>query len=135
MLPDLRRRLIAEMFVATRRFAAGIGEHLQAATVQQALLEAEDSPAAMLRAVYARLAQANGARMAGDKTPNDLNQIRVLDRAGLLLAPNRCIHIVRDARDVLASLLARGWSDGLERYFARQWAQANLYLALMAPPL
>lgn len=135
-IPDsaVRRQLIAQMFVATRRFAAGIGEHVDASTIRQVLLEAEDSPAALLRAVYARVAAANGARMAGDKTPNDLNQVRVLDRAGLLAAPNRCIHIVRDVRDVLASLLARGWSDGLERYFARQWAQANLYLADMAPP-
>ena len=132
--PVLRRRLISEMFVATRRFAAGIGDYLDAPTVTKILQEAEDSPAAMLRAVYAGVAGASGARMAGDKTPNDLNQIRVLDRAGLLAAPNRCIHIVRDVRDVLASLLARGWSDGLERYFARQWSQANLYLAQMAPP-
>lgn len=132
--PALRRRLIAEMFVATRRFADGVGEHVDAETIRQALNDAEDSPAAMLRAVYARVAAATGARMAGDKTPNDLNQVRVLDRAGLLAAPNRCIHIVRDVRDVLASLLARGWSDGLERYFARQWAQSNLYLAEMAPP-
>jgi hypothetical protein len=126
--PVLGRSLIAEMAAGSAAFAGSLGEYLSAAEVREAIRSADYHPVAMAAAVYARVAERAGKSLAGDKSPNDLNFVRILHKTGMLDAPAKIIHIVRDVRDVMASLSRTGWGGDLQTYFARQWSHSNLYL-------
>lgn len=126
--PAVGRRLIIELIINSSEFAASLGEYLDAAGVEAAVLDCDYHPGAIATALYQRIAVQAGARQAGDKSPNDLNFIRILDKAGVLAEPARIVHIVRDVRDVMASLHRTGWAADLDRYFPRQWSNNNLYL-------
>jgi hypothetical protein len=126
--PELGRRLIADMATGSAAFADSLGDYLSAAEVREAIASADYLPGAMASAVYARIAQRAGKSLAGDKSPNDLNFVRILHKTRMLDAPARIIHIVRDVRDVMASLHSTGWGGDLQAYFARQWSHSNLYL-------
>jgi len=126
--PDVGRPLVARLVANSAGFAAGIGEFLDAEEVRALIADSAYAPLAMLDALYAAVARKAGKRLAGDKSPNDLNFVRILDKTGALAAPTRILHIVRDVRDVAASLRRTGWAPDLERYFARQWNHNNLYL-------
>lgn len=126
--PALGRRMVADLVLDSSGFAASLGEVLSRADVEDAIASAPYEPARMADAIYARFARHAGAEQAGDKSPNDLNFIRILDKTGFLAAPNKVVHLVRDVRDVMASLLRTGWGGDIDRYFPRQWCHVNLYL-------
>ena len=102
------------------------------ATLRSALhgRPAADAP----RAVYASYAARHGKQRWGDKTPDHLAQMNELSHA---LPEVRFIHIIRDGRDVAASLrglpfapgdgsieaIAAAWSDGIAR---AQWVGETL---------
>jgi hypothetical protein len=134
--PAIGRRLASELIVQGAAFAASLGEFLAAGEVRQLVDAADYHPAAILDSLYSAVARKAGKRIAGDKSPNDLNFVRILHKTGALAAPVRVLHIVRDVRDVLVSLRRTGWAPDMEGYFARQWSHNNLYLhgALQAQP-
>ena len=74
------------------------------------------------------MARKAGARLAGDKSPNDLNFLRILTKVDGIPQSAKIIHIVRDVRDVVSSLMERGWVPQIESYFPRFWNGSNLYL-------
>jgi hypothetical protein len=95
------------------------------------LLEGARYDASAVVQIFRRLALRTGKAFAGDKSPDNLLNIRAMDNAGLLEPPIRIVHIVRDIRDVMASLkqdLPHVWAGGLERIMPRIWADSNLYL-------
>jgi hypothetical protein len=122
------KRLVADLVVGGNDFAASIGEFLTETEARAAIDGAAYTASAMAGALYAAVARRAGKRLAGDKSPNDLHFIRILHKAGMLAPPARCLHIVRDVRDVVVSLQKTGWAPDLAHYFARQWSNANLYL-------
>ena len=75
-----------------------------------------------------RRSAAAGARLPGDKPPNDLLFLRMLVKVGGIPPDAKIIHIVRDVRDVVVSLDQTGWVHNLNVYFARFWSSSNLYL-------
>jgi len=124
------RRLIADLVANTERFERTIGRYLQRAEIAEVLAGVEYTLPAMLQAIYDRVAQKAGRRLAGDKSPNDLVYARMLIKNGLVSSPIKVVHVVRDIRDVLLSLGEAQPHDSVElnRYFARSWAQSNLFL-------
>lgn len=134
--PDIGRRLVADLVVNGTDFGASIGEYLSAEEARAAIAAADYAAPAMADALYAAVARKAGKALAGDKSPNDLNFIRILHKTGMLAAPARCLHIVRDVRDLAVSLQRTGWAPDLGHYFARQWSHVNLYLrgAMRAAP-
>lgn len=126
--PAAGRPLLAQLVCGTAGFAAGLGEYLDTAAVAACIEQAPYRPADILHALYGEMARRAGKRLAGDKSPNDLNFIRILDKTGAIAPPVRVLHIVRDVRDVMVSLGRTGWAGDLDRWFPRQWANQNLYL-------
>jgi hypothetical protein len=122
------RRLITDLIIHSERFAFSIGEFLDAAAVAHRVHASAYEPAAILDSLYDGVAKAAGARIAGDKSPNDLMFARILFKVGVIGPDARIVHIVRDLRDVMTSLRRQDWTPNLELFFPRAWSQTNLYL-------
>lgn len=122
------RSMVADLIVHSQGFAGSLGEYLTPDEVREAVHEGEHHPARLLERLYARVARAAGARLAGDKSPNDLNFLRMLDKTGGLAPEFPVIHLVRDVRDAMASLQRTGWLPAAADYFPRFWCSHNLYL-------
>lgn len=65
-----------------------------------------------VRRLYALWAQRQGKARGADKTPDHVLRIPLL---AALLPEARIVHVVRDGRDVAASLLELGWVESIER--------------------
>ena len=77
--------------------------------VDQVLSESE-TLASFVVALYSRFAKAQGKPLAGEKSPH---YVKVLPELHALLPDARCIHIVRDGRDVALSML--DWERSKEK--------------------
>jgi hypothetical protein len=121
--------VVSEAIVASDDYAAIFAPYLAEAEVRAAILGAEPSLAGVLHAIYGALANKLGKGLCGDKSPDDLLSIRKLEQVGLLDSQTRFVHIVRDLRGSLASLLKVDWAPaGIEEYYARIWNYTNLHL-------
>jgi len=118
--PVAARRLAAELIVADKGFATGIGAHLDAERVAAVLDEAPLRLGPLLAQLYAAVADAAGARQAGTMLSVLANP--VLNRVGLYEGDVRLLHVVRDVRAVAAH--AAGATPG-PLDVARRWDQAN----------
>ena len=65
-----------------------------------------------VRRLYALWAQRQGKERCADKTPDHVLRIPLL---AALLPEARIVHVMRDGRDVAASLLELGWVESIER--------------------
>jgi SAM-dependent methyltransferase len=117
--PTAARRLAAELIVADKGFASGIGAHLSADEVHAVLADAPLRLGPLLAELYAAVATAAGARNAGTMLSVLANP--VFNRVGLYEGDVRLVHVVRDARSVAAT--ARGIPGPVD--LARRWDQAN----------
>jgi SAM-dependent methyltransferase len=118
--PTAARRLAAELIVADKGFATGIGAHLSADEVHALLADAPLRLGPLLSAVYAAVAEAAGARNAGTMLTVLANP--VFNRAGLYEGDVRLVQVVRDARTV-AAVTSTGSPGPVD--LARRWDQAN----------
>ncbi|MFT3727810.1 MAG: sulfotransferase [Terricaulis sp.] len=125
--PEVRRPILQTLITQSAAFPRSLGEYLSAGDIG-AIIAAHDALPDLIDAIYAALAHKAGAGLAGDKSPNDLNFIRILDKTKALPPSARVIHIVRDVRDVVAAVAVRRMWPGIETQFARMWSASNLYL-------
>ena len=127
------KRLIAELICSTSAFGASLGRYLDQRDVEEVVARSHYSLPSLLDAMYAAVAQKAGARIAGDKSPNDLAHVGILRQTGIFASDIRIIHIVRDVRDVILSLKKTEWAPvDVEQYFPRIWAESNLNLQWFA---
>lgn len=108
---EIGKRLLADLIVASRSYGATLYAHgVRRVDVEEAIADAEYTPSALLTAIYAKLAEKAGKSLAGDKSPDDIAclapffESRVLESEGISV-----VHIVRDVRDVVLSLLNVEW--------------------------
>ncbi|BCQ24037.1 sulfotransferase [Caballeronia sp. NK8] len=122
-------RILAEIAAESDDYAGAFGSVLSKDEVRSAVMGAQPGLAGVLEALYGAMAGKLGKRICGDKSPDDLLSIRKLEQAGLLTSNLKFIHIVRDVRGSLASLLNVDWApQGIEEYFPRIWNYTNLHL-------
>lgn len=122
------RDLIHRLIVHSKAFPDSIGEYLESQTVYDVIYSCAYHPWAILESLYEKIAESADAGIAGDKSPNDLNFIRMLVKTGGLPSEAKIVHIVRDIRDVMVSVNKTGWVSDLDLYFPRFWCNHNLYL-------
>lgn len=121
--------VIARSLIASDDFPVVFEQHFTEDDIRGVIKSAEPSLAGALQALYGELANRLGKRECGDKSPDDLLSIRKLEQCGLLDAPIKFVHIVRDVRGSVASLLNVDWAPvGIEEYFPRIWSYTNLHL-------
>jgi hypothetical protein len=118
--PVAARRLAAELIVADKHFASGIGAHLRPEQVEEALADSSLRLGPLLGDLYDAVARAAGAKAAGTMLTVLANP--VLNRVGLYDGDIRLIQVLRDVRSVAAS--AGGGHPGPVD-LARRWDQAN----------
>jgi hypothetical protein len=124
----LGRELIYKLIVNSSSFSNSLGEYIDPGIVYDTVNCCEYHPASILATLYSRVAEASGAKLAGDKSPNDLDFLRILVKTGGLSSSVKIIHIVRDIRDVMLSINKAGWVSDLDLYFPRFWNSNNLYV-------
>lgn len=115
--PAAARRLAAELIVADKGFASGIGAHLSAERVHELLADAPLRLGPLLARVFDAVAEAAGVAQAGTMLSVLANP--VFNRVGLYEGDVRLLHVVRDGRTVAATG-SLGPVDS-----ARRWDQAN----------
>ncbi|MGC8908946.1 MAG: sulfotransferase [Desulfomonilaceae bacterium] len=120
-IPDLQigRKIIVELITNTEGFRRGVGEYLTPDEIRDLVNCSEYSYAAVVHTIYQAIGAKNGATIVGDKSPNDLLFLRMIVKVGGLGAGVKVIHLVRDLRDVMASLHERNWAADLDLWFPR----------------
>jgi hypothetical protein len=124
------RKMICDSIIHSVYYRSGmsISEFLGPGEIEEIINSTEYSLAAILDAIYGRLALKAGKKIGGDRSPNDLLSLRFLVK-NLAFTPETCIiHIVRDIRDIMVSLHKLNWDPNIDLYFPRSWAESNLYL-------
>lgn len=124
---DIGRELIYKLIVNSKAHSS-LAEFIDQQAIHNAVYSSDYHAAALLQSLYDEIASAASAKIAGDKSPNDLNFLRMLVKTGGLASNTKVIHIVRDVRDVMVSLQKTGWASDLDSYFPRFWSNQNLYL-------
>jgi hypothetical protein len=125
---NVGRDLICKLIVNSAGFNNSLGEYIEGQTVHEIIYSCDYHPASILNALYEKIAQAANAKLAGDKSPNDLSYIHMLAQTGGLSPDKKIIHIVRDIRDVMVSLHDTDWGSAIGLRFPRVWSNLNLYL-------
>lgn len=124
--PKVGRKLLWQLIVSSTCYPR-IGAYLSKRDIWKYLKRAPYDTR-LLCGLYDLIAKKTGAKDAGDKSPNDLLYLRILVQSGLLHPDIKIVHLVRDVRDVLLSLLKTRWVADIETYFPRFWSNSNLYL-------
>jgi hypothetical protein len=126
--PAIRQILLKQLIVNTTRFRTSIGDAISPAQVEEIINTHAERMDQLLEALYAAVAIHANAKIAGDKSPNDLLFLRMLIKVGGVSPNAKIIHIVRDVRDVLSSIKNANLTEAPERWFPRFWSTSNLYL-------
>jgi hypothetical protein len=126
--PALRAVILKPLITGSQGFTMGLGEYLSADEVCSIVDRHSGSLAELLTAIYGALTERAVAKLAGDKSPNDLLFLRMLLKLGGIPKDAKVIHLVRDVRAVVTSIAAHKLAPGIERVFARLWCSSNLLL-------
>jgi len=124
----LGKRLVTDLVLGSHRYAESIGRYLDADAVRSEIAGAPYDAAGVISALYDAVARVAGAKVAGDKSPNDLQFMRVLLDDGFFDAVD-VLHIVRDVRDVMVSMYRLGWIPRLRYGYPRFWSADNVFAA------
>ncbi len=122
------KRLAGDLIVNSKRFGASLGRYLDEAAVREAVAGARYDVAGVITAVYDAVAKSARVAQAGDKSPNDLQFLRVLLDDGFFDTV-QALHIVRDVRDVMVSMYRLGWIPRLKYGYPRFWSADNVFAA------
>ena len=122
------KALVTELVVGSKRYAESIGRFLDPASVRRVIDGAPYDLVGLVSALYDEIARVAGARVAGDKSPNDLQFARILLDNGFFDGV-KAVHIVRDVRDVMVSMHRLGWIPRLKYGYPRFWSADNVFLA------
>jgi hypothetical protein len=118
-LGDLRdaaaRRRLVDAYLATKRIRQ---QGVDLAQLAAALMEEGTSCEAFVESLMRFCARARGRTRYGEKTPDHARRADVLCD---LFPECTLIHLVRDPRDVVASLLRMPWGDRSVLANTRQW--------------
>lgn len=123
--PRIGRQLIYETICNSARFDHSIGCYLDRNRITEIVLSVDYDLYTILEAIYTEVALSNGSRIGGDKSPNDISNFYMLAKAGVFEKGAKIIHIVRDPRDVMVSLVKLGWVRDYNANFPRAWANIN----------
>jgi len=127
--PAAGRDMIVRLLQGASQTRAALQPFLSPREMRRAVYGCAYEPFAILESLYAAVARAAGKPIAGDKSPNDLNFIRILFKKGLERASQPVVHIVRDLRDVMVSLRRVEWdAHDVIDWFPELWSHSNLYL-------
>ncbi len=123
----LGKKLIADLITHSTAYQKSIGEYIPPGRVHEIIDSSEYRAGAILQALYKEIAAIADTKIAGDKSPNDLDYVKILVESGTL-SEIKILHIVRDVRDLMVSLNRTGWLPDADQYFPRFWSNNNLYL-------
>jgi hypothetical protein len=126
--PAVGKDIIRKLITRSHAFKSTIGVYLTESQVNDIVDACDYTAGAILNGVYGGVARAASARIAGDKSPNDLLFLRMLVKVAGITPDAKILHIIRDVRDVMVSLNEQQWVPDLDLYFPRFWANSNLYL-------
>ena len=124
--PVLGRRLVSELICGSARYAESIGAFIPPARVWEVVHAASYDVPSIIVSLYNEVARVAGVAVAGDKSPNDLQFMRILLDQRLFRFV-KVIHIVRDVRDVMVSMHKLGWIPRLRYGYPRFWSSDNIF--------
>lgn len=124
----LGKRMIGDLVTGSHRFADSIGRYLSPDDVRDIVNTATYDVPGMITAIYAEIGRVAGVSMVGDKSPNDLQFMRIL-LDNRFFQYVKVLHIVRDVRDVMVSMYKLGWIPRLRYGYPRFWSSDNIFAA------
>jgi len=127
-LPPEDGREVLVRLISRSCGAGSLLEYLDHTEIRDIVFSCDYQPAALITALYAALARSAGAKLAGDKSPNDLAYAGLIMQSGAVPATAKILHIVRDVRDVFVSLKNQSWGDKDVVSVACGWSRSNTSL-------
>lgn len=127
---DEGREAILRFILASNESHRIFRPHLSEEELRKVVFGVEYKVVSIMEGLYAALGARLGKRIMGDKTPNDMANLTLLNDAGYLHAGHRVIHLVRDVRDTILSLGKVSWRppDGFEPGMTAAWQRYNIQL-------
>lgn len=124
------KELISKLVTSTETFDKSLAEYLSKDDVREVIMNSNYICGDLVGSIFDLIGKKTGKKIVGDKSPNDLQFIRMIIKTGMLdREPIRIVHIIRDVRDVILSLKNTNWADtNIENYFPKFWTYSNLYL-------
>lgn len=123
---QIGKDIIKKYLVNQKKYARTLGVYLTPEEVAEVVDESKYDSAAIVGGLFGKIAEKTNNKMAGDKSPNDLQYAHSL--GSFFDRKVKILHLVRDIRPVVMSLIKAGWIKGIEEYFPRIWTESNLYL-------
>lgn len=128
--PNAGRRMIFDMIVNAKDFTVTLAAYLSREDIWRAVSGADYTLLGVLSAIYTELGKKTGKRITADKSPNDLLSVQILQNLGLFQGDVKILHIVRDIRAVVLSLLKVDWAPAdIGNTFPRTWSATNVHLS------
>lgn len=127
--PILGKSIISRIILSSTDYPHTLRPYLDENDIELILNDAPYSLPGILQSIYSKIGHKVKKKICGDKSPNDLLAIQLFQNLGLFNSEIKFIHIVRDVRGVVSSLLKVSWApDGIEKQFPRLWNYCNLHL-------
>ena len=127
--PSYGKKLIAGLISSTDGFDFSIGKYLSKNEISRAIRNSDYLLPSMISSIYQKIAEKHGKRISGNKSCNNLMDVKILYEEGLFDNEIKIIHIVRDIRDVVLSLKKVEWGPfEVENIHTRNWNNLNIRL-------
>lgn len=123
------KELIEKLITSSKVYGHTLRPYLDEIDISCSLQEADYTLSGIIESIFGNLAKKVNKITCGDKSPNDLLSVQILQNLGLFDSNIKIIHIVRDIRAVVSSLLNVDWAPrDIEFSFPRQWCHTNVHL-------
>jgi hypothetical protein len=123
------KAIISNIITESDSYDKSIGEYITKNQVRTLINDCEYDISVIVRSIFKEIAHQLSKKLVGNKSTKELGGIEVLQKTHLISDAIKIIHVVRDCRDVMASLISLGWVNANNSTYARTWASQNLYLA------
>lgn len=120
--------VIKMLIINSSSFENSIGEYLTRESVASIIEDSAYSLVQIIENLFAEIAHKAGRKYSGNKSTGDLEYIGVLYKTGILTENVKIVHVVRDCRDVMTSLISVGWINKNNTNYARVWSNQNILL-------
>lgn len=122
------RKLIIDFILNMDSFDRSLGEYLSREQVGLIVQHCEYAISSIVKGILSGIATIERKPVFGYKSTKDLDSLSIFLDRRLFVQRDKIIHVIRDCRDVMTSLMSVGWISQENTSFGVLWASQNILL-------